>query len=257
MSDWGYVYLDQAESDRIMSLQGKCEICGELKPIGSTAYGIVCVSCLRRGYTKPISIKIPILTENTMSTPTAEQIQQLMAQNQALMIRVNQLEETEAQRTASVKISKNQNLTLSWVKHGGQTGAGSRGSWLIPSKERDGRQYIRCGGVPARLDLVGNEIVITSILPVDAKEAKTFTEKFTNAIEVRVAPPAPRQDGGQAPIVSASVPYQAPLISQPVPTTPTVDVSTILAEAERLMPTGLFKTQVEAVNAVKAKYGIK
>src|SRR3990172_369004 len=101
--------------------------------------------------------------ENTMSaTPTAEQIRQLMEQNQALMARVNQLEETEASRTASVKVSKNGNLTLSWIKHGGQTGAGSRGSWLIPSKERDGRQYIRCGGVPANLSIVGNEIIIQS-----------------------------------------------------------------------------------------------
>ena len=242
-----------------MSLQGKCQICGELKPIGSTSYGIVCVSCLRKGYIKPISRVNLLHGENTMSaTPTAEQIRQLMEQKQALMSRVSQLEEQEASRTASVKVSKNGNLTLSWVKHGGQTGAGSRGSWLIPSKERDGRQYIRCGGVPARLDLVGNEIVITSRLPVDAKEIKTFNDKFIMQTEVRVMQPAQRQDGGQAPIPTTAPlsTYNTPPIAV-APSTPSVDVSVILAEAEKLMPTGLFKTITEAVNAVKAKYGIK
>jgi len=199
----------------------------------------------------------PSIGENTMSaTPTAEQIRQLMEQNQALLSRVSQLEESEAQRTASVKVSKNGNLTLSWLRHGGQTGAGSRGSWLIPSKERDGRQYIRCGGVPANLSIVGNEIVITSRLPIDAKEAKTFNDKFIMQTEVRVLAPQPRQDGGQVPApTTAPLPtYNTP----PVPVaTPSVDISKILEEADRLMPTGLFKTQAEAVNAVKAKYGIK
>ena len=238
-----------------MSLQGKCQICGELKPIGSTSYGIVCVSCLRKGYIQPISRVNLLHGENTMSaTPTAEQIRQLMAQNEALLSRVSQLEEQEASRTAAVKVSKNGNLTLSWVKHGGQTGAGSRGSWLIPSKERDGRQYIRCGGVPANLSIVDNEIVITSRLPVDAKEIKTFTDKFVMQTEVRVMAPPARQDGGQAPI-----PILAPQTTLPMPisTTPTIDPSVILAEAERLMPTKLFTTITEAVNAVKAKYGIK
>ncbi len=190
------------------------------------------------------------------ATPTSEQIRQMFEQNQALLARVSQLEEQEASRTASVKVSKNGNLTLSWAKHGGQTGAGSRGSWLIPSKERDGRQYIRCGGVPARLDLVGSEIVISSRLPVDAKEIKTFTEKFIMQSEVRVLQPQPRQDGGQAP---TTAPYQsvASTIQSTIPTTPTIDPMVILAEAEKLMPTGLFKSQIEAVNAVKAKYGIK
>lgn len=235
---------------------GKCQICGEIKPIGTTSYGIVCISCLRKGNIMPISKSAYLTAENTMSAmPTAEQIQQLLAQNQALQTRLSQLETQEQQRTASIKISpRSGNLTLTWFKHGGQQGG--RGSWMIPSKERDGRSYIRCAGVPATLRLNGSQVEIIAVLPVDANEARTFTNEFTNKQEVIVK--RVQRDGGQS-IPQATIPV-APIPVASIPATPiapSVPVDTILDEARKLMPTGLFKTEAEAVEAVKRKYGIK
>lgn len=223
--------------------------------------GILCVSCSRQGYKTLKSKVILSIPENTMSAPTAQQIQDLLAQNQALMARVNQLEETEAQRTASVKVSKSGNLTLSWIRHGGQTGAGSRGSWLIPSKERDGRTYIRCGGVPATLTMVNGQITITALLPVDPKEQKTFTEKFVMQSEVRVLAPPVKQDGGQTmtPATAAPpyVPAPSPMPASYTPSTPQFTPE-MYAEAMKLKAIpNLFSTDEQAINAVKAKYGIK
>ncbi len=186
-------------------------------------------------------------------------VNQLLQNYATLQAQVAQLQQQAKAREASIYISRNQNLTLTWRKFGVQR------SFLIPSKRQDGTMWLRGGGVPCTYTLQNGHLIVKADLPVDDDEAKTFQEKFL--MQSIVQPSTPGRQPNQptttpdtptpayippAPI-SVSVPTPTPV---PVPTTDS-DSDTIVSDAQDLIKTGLYKDLISAVRAVKKSKGIK
>lgn len=195
-------------------------------------------------------------SENIMATVgsvtlTTEQYNQLMA-------RLGMLEGKVKQSEANVYISRNGNLTLKWRKDAPR-------SWVIPSKRNDGKVFIRGADIPGALvlDPSNTKIILHAELPVDGDEAKLFTDRFANQTVVapqRAQGTAPAQSAGGLPTSSAPTP-QPP--AQPVTQAQATvapagyDQDALIKDAQGLVDAGLYKSLIEAVNAVKKSRGIK
>ncbi len=186
-------------------------------------------------------------------------VNQLLQAYSALQAQVASLQQQAKAREASVYISRNNNLTLTWRKQGVQR------SFLIPSKRQDGSTWLRGGGIPATYSLGNGVITIQASLPVDVDEAKTFQDRFISQMVVTPSSPGRQPQGEQTTTAPAPVPQAPPIAPIPVPVAPvivapaipTVDMDAIVAEAQSIMGTMGYKSLDEAVKAVKKARGIR
>jgi len=176
----------------------------------------------------------------------------LQAQLQAQNAKIGTMEQAEKARTASVYVSRNNNLTISWKKQGVFR------SWAQPTKSVDGKTWLRGGFIPATYSLGNGFLSISAQLPVDADEAKVFTEKFILQNVVESATPV-KTGTTQAPVApTATMPMPiAPVAIAPIPVTAQVSSDQLVKEAQDLVNAGLYPSLMEAVASVKKARGIK